>query len=420
VTAAQRHTAGVRAEAGEVAAARIHRVAFALSALVFTLGACGDGTGPSRAPFVQLSAGGSSTCGLTAEGAAYCWGGNSSGQIGDGTTVSRTTPTAVGGILRFRTIVVGATHVCGLTLAGSAAVCWGENSFGQLGDETTTTRPYSAAVTGGLVFQTLSAHGGWHTCGLTVTGAVYCWGANGSGQVNGGNCGVEPHFLYWICNPFNRPYPVLVRDASGSIPQFRAIEAGGRHTCGVTTDGTTFCWGGNEWGQLGDTTGTYPGLPPYGPVPLPASLTLRTAAVGGEHTCALDAAGATFCWGANGSGGLGIGALDSSRFPPTPVVGGLTFQALALGDQHSCGRRSDGSVYCWGNNAEGAVGDGTQTNRTSPVATLGGLTFASITAGARHTCGLTVEGEAWCWGDDYFGQLGDGRTGFQTTPVRVR
>ncbi len=134
--------------------------------------------------FAAVSAGENHTCGVTSSGSAYCWGFNGSGELGDGTTISRTTPVAVPGGLTFEAVSAWFYHTCGVTSSGSA-YCWGYNASGQLGDGTTTSRTTPVVVSGGFTFEAVSA--GWgHTCGVTSSGSAYCWGDNGYGQLGDG------------------------------------------------------------------------------------------------------------------------------------------------------------------------------------------------------------------------------------------
>lgn len=204
----------------------------------------------SYTPFGLVTAGGSHTC-AEAGGqnypsfAWYCWGANGNGQLGDGTTIDRTSWVLVGGGMSFAEggVSAGAQHTCGIS--AGAAYCWGLNSNGQLGDGTTTQRTSPTLVTGGLNFVELSS-GASHTCGITAAGAAYCWGLNSNGQLGDGTTTQRLS-----------PVPVaggLTFAVPERFPYAGTLSAGRSHTCGVTTTGATYCWGANEHGQLGNGT----------------------------------------------------------------------------------------------------------------------------------------------------------------------
>jgi alpha-tubulin suppressor-like RCC1 family protein len=167
-------------------------------------------------------------------------------------------------------------------------------------------------------------------------------------------------------------------------------------------------------------TGTVPGITPAiftetatGIVPVPVLLS-----VGGDHSCEIRGGGSVYCWGSNGSGELGDGTT-TDRAVATPVVTGQSFGSLALGDTHSCALTGSGQAFCWGDNSSGALGDGTTTNRSAPTAVAGVRTFIALTAGDRFTCGLTAAGQAFCWGRNNLGQLGDGTVTQRRGPTAV-
>jgi len=357
---------------------------------------------------VVIAGGGGHTCGLTIW-AAYCWGYDEFGQLGDCTSGGlRTTPVAVSGGITFAALTTGRHHTCGLTGTGTA-YCWGYNRLGQLGDGTTTNRAAPAAVTGGLAFAALTA-GHSHTCGLTSTGTAYCWGYNPHGAVGNGTT-------------TDTPVPVTV---NGGLT-FTALTAQNDFTCGLTSTGAAYCWGANGFGQLGDDTHT----DRTAPVAVVGGLTLSALAPGYSHTCGLTEAGTAYCWGNNGEGALGDGGVTYlGSTTPVAVSGGITFTALTAGGyawgspipralDHTCGLTSTGTGYCWGSNLHGAIGDPTSAERAlSPVPISGGLAFTALTAGVFHTCGLTAAGTAYCWGYNASGQLGDGTTSNRSSPVR--
>ena len=380
-------------------------------------GQLGDGSGndhatpvpvPGGLVFRAISAGGSHTCGVTTTGAAYCWGENESGQVGIGNsdysnwTVRR--PQMVVGGLVFRSIRAGGSHTCGLTTAG-ATYCWGDNRYGQLGDGTGSMKRASpTAVAGNVAFQAI-ASGYEHTCGLASGGAMYCWGDNASGQLGDG---VE-------FGPHSSPV------ATAGNLAFQSVSAATEHTCGLTTGGGAYCWGTGRSAELGDST---LGSLRNSPVAVSGGLSFERVSAGPDHTCAVTAGGAAFCWGATDYHLMYDSSLVSSfSMVPAAVSGGLVFRAISAGGTHSCGLTAGGAAFCWGRDYYGQLGDGT-SGRTafanSPVAVSGGLVFQAISAGGTHTCGLTSDGAAYCWGDNTYGQLGDSTTTRHTSPVPVQ
>ncbi len=375
-------------------------------------GQLGDGTTPwSSTPVdvsgltggvVAVSAGGDLTCSLTAAGGIKCWGANYSGELGDGTTTNRTTPVDVSGLTGgVAAVSAGDNHTCALTTGGGIK-CWGENDYGQLGDGTTTSRTIPVDVSGLTSGVAAVSAGGSHTCALTTGGGVKCWGDNYRGQLGDGTT-------------TDRLTPV---DVSGLTSGVAAVSAGDDyHTCALTTEGGVKCWGSNFGGQLGDGTTTNR-ITPVDVTGLTSGVSAVSA--GGYHTCALTTGGGVKCWGSNGVGELGDGTTTNRL---TPVdVSGLTsgVAAVSAGSSHTCALTTGGGIKCWGENDYGQLGDGTETLRTTPV-DVSGLTsgVASVSAGATHTCALTTEGGVKCWGDKGRGCLGDGSAAIAITPVSV-
>jgi alpha-tubulin suppressor-like RCC1 family protein len=316
----------------------------------------GDGTTKDRLTPVQvkklitgsviaIAAGGDQTCALTKAGALKCWGGNYYGEVGDGTKTNRLTPVTI--TSRIAAVSAGASHTCALTEAGGVK-CWGGNWAGQLGNGTTMERLFPVNVNGLNGSVAAVTAGNFHTCALTDTGGVLCWGENLSGQLGDGT-------------RTERLSPVGVHGLSGGAI---AIAAGSGHTCALTTAGGVKCWGGNSVGQLGDGT-TTDRLTPVNVKGLTSGVI--AIAAGEAHTCALTGAGGVKCWGFNEFGQLGNGTTTDQ---PTPArVMGLTSGVIAIsaGLEHTCALAKAGGVECWGDDSHGDLGIGTTIPRDAPV-----------------------------------------------------
>jgi len=300
-------------------------------------------SGHSR--WAAVSAGHTHSCGLTDNGAAFCWGSNGSGELGNGThaasyNVATPTPVAVAGGLRFTAIAAGEHHTCGI--ADGAAYCWGANEDSELGSAVAAdTCLYGAcAMTPSRVgadsdWDAIEA-GGQITCGLR-SGALYCWGWSGNPQL-----GRE-------CN-YGEACATEVT-AVGSDTDWASVSVWASGTCAIKVDGSLWCWGGDAV-QLGNN-----------PTPTEVALGARatSVAVGENHTCATLQSGALFCWGLEYSGELGDGPgspSDCDGFGCTaePVRIGNNFQQVSAGYSFNCSIKQSGTLACWGNNRYGQLG----------------------------------------------------------------
>lgn len=333
------------------------------------------------------------TCAHTLENVAFCWGGNTRGQLGIGTFSGtlidpEPVPRIVVGDLTFVGIVAGDLHTCALDDAGQAH-CWGLNEDGQLGQGDRINRPRPSRVIGSLPFATVTA-GGSHSCALTAGGEAYCWGGNRWGQLGVGESVTES---------------LVPRAVSGHL-KFVALRAGAVHTCGIALDGTAYCWGRNAFGELGvGDSGTIR----TSPTPVAGGVVFTTLNPATEHTCGITSSGDAYCWGRNDAGELGDGQVSIHAATPTRVQSAVAWAWISGGLNHTCAVAVDGAAYCWGSNSAGQLGDGNLgTGSPVPVPVVGGLRFIRISAGALHTCAVTATGDVYCWGRDNEGQLGDG------------
>lgn len=354
--------------------------------------AAGAGAVAAASSSAALSAGGTHSC-MLRSGAAYCWGGNGSGELGDGSTTRRATPARVANLsVPLAEIAAGLSHTCAVSTDGTA-YCWGRNDRGQLGDGTFTSRATPVRVARALRFREVRA-GSWHSCGITRSGEAWCWGANDAGQLG---AAVGPSSV------------VPVRVVGG----LRTIATGWRHSCAVTEAGTVLCWGANGSGQLGNG-GT---AMARSPVQVRSDLRFAQVTAGSAHSCALTSAGEAWCWGRNDSGQLGDGTT-MDRTAPVRVATERRFISIVAGSMHSCGLTREGEAYCWGGNSYGQLGAGGGGNRTVPER-VSAARFAALTASGAHTCGVATSGARMCWGYNVDGQLGDGSRSDRWSPVQV-
>ena len=338
--------------------------------------------------FTGASAGETHTCGTSTEGQVFCWGANDSGQLGVNGTGHQVAPVPVS--LSFSpvtatAVTAGAGHTCALLDDGSGK-CWGQNTHGEIGDGTTSSRSPVTDVAAPVPFSLVTA-GGDHTCAIGTDSLAYCWGANDRGQLGDGTNDDRA-----------QPTPV-----SGGL-KFLDLDAGRMHTCGVTKSDDAVCWGANDEGQLGDGTTT----DRTAPTTVAGGLGWTRVSAGAQHSCGVTMTGEARCWGWNGRGQLGDGTT-TERMTPVAVAGGLTFIQVSAGSAFTCGVIDGNLGRCWGANDHGQLGDGSQQDRTQPSAVSGDLPFVQIATGDVHTCGLTSEPLLYCWG------LADARLGGPTS-----
>lgn len=365
-------------------------------------------------------------CGVTPAGTVKCWGDNFFGQLGDGTEVDRLGAIEVAGLSDVKAVAVSGSSSCALTNAGAVRCwgelelpldnvpgmdrgvleiaggafhfcalmgdrsvrCWGMNGSGQLGTGATSggyeTTPQEVVGLDAQV-RTIAA-GGYHTCAVSLQGAVRCWGRNDSGQLGDGTTE-------------DRTRPVAVLDG------IKSISTGSFHTCAATEGGAAKCWGLNRFGQLGDGT-TERRLGPVDVAGLSGKV--KEIAAGGDMTCARIGRKVVRCWGVNASGELGDGTTKQSS-TPTKVVGLRgKVRALSAGVRNVCLMTRAGKARCWGRNSQGALGNGVADYIEEPVDVPGlesGVT--KISAGSLSTCASLAGGTTKCWGQGGCGQLGD-------------
>jgi alpha-tubulin suppressor-like RCC1 family protein len=331
----------------------------------------------------------------------YAWGSNSFGQLGDNSTVSRSSPgLVVGDFSDWCQVSAGNGHSLGVRCNGTAWA-WGSNPLGELGDNTITSRSSPGLVVGGFTDWCQVAVGGNHSLGVRCNGTAWAWGNNAQGQL-GDNTATS------------RLSPVSV---VGGFTDWCQVSAGNSHSLGVRSNGTAWAWGYNNFGNLGDNTITNRSSP----VSVVGGFTdWCQVSGGGNQSLGVRTNGTIWAWGRNDSGNLGDNTT-TSRSSPVSVVGGFTdWCRVSGGGTHSLGLRTNGTLWAWGYNGQGRLGDNTTTSRTSPVSVVGGFTdWCQVSGGGCHSLGLRTNGTAWAWGSNANGRLGDNTTTQRLSPVSI-
>ncbi|WP_151087102.1 RCC1 domain-containing protein [Hymenobacter baengnokdamensis] len=373
-------------------------------------------------PNGQLAAGSAHSLLVRPDGSLYAWGANGSGQLGNGSTTTSSTPVAVSsGAMPTgtRLVQVAAGKLFSLALAADGtAYAWGDNASGQLGNSTTASSQVPVAVslpTGGRFVQV--AAGQLHALALAADGSLYAWGGNTSGQLGNGT---------------TAPSTIPVSVSQGAAPagtRFVQVAAGATHSLALATDGTLYAWGDNTSGQLGNTSNTSSSTPvAVSQGAAPAGTRFVQVAAGQGFSLALAADGTVYAWGLNSAGQLGTTTPASSNAPLAAAMpAGTRFVQVAAGAMHSLALAADGSLYAWGDNASGQLGtNNAPTGSPVPVAVSqgaapAGLLFGQVAAGsqAAHSLALAADGMPYAWGTNGSGQLGSGSTTLATTPVAV-
>jgi alpha-tubulin suppressor-like RCC1 family protein len=435
-------------------------------------------TSPSSTGWSKVSAGTLHTCAIRTDGTLWCWGRNADGQLGTGNTTEQFLPTQVGSATTWSYVSAGDTNTCGMR--GTALSCWGNNANGQVGNDdlgNDALSPVNIAVPGGGSWTTGQA-GNLFACGQS-TGKIYCWGSGSTGRLGTGNTTTvavptqvtSPGSTGWSGLSVGNDFSCALRSGSmycwgyngygqfgsgdttnNSTPQLNSggtswtsVVTGYHHACGFKS-ANLFCWGDGSEGALGQgglvsqpdpvavtATGFTPSILMdtsssritwviasngklwgwgrfFDKVPdvvqVGVATTWKAPTAGLRHFCGLQGTGTLWCWGQNTDGRVGDGTT-TRRAAPVQVGAGTDWTAVGAGESHTCGIRAL-AMYCWGSNDDGMTGANTATaSYSSPTAVSGtNNNWASVSVGANHTCGIRTTGTLWCWGLNSTGQLG--------------
>ncbi len=368
--------------------------------------------------FAVIAAGSDHSIAIETDGKLWTWGDNLRGQLGDGTTTSSSTPVEVSGLTDVTAIAGGGSHTVALKNDGTVWV-WGYNYYGQLGTEIIKECGfYSCSTTpvqvSGLTDVTAIAAGENHTFALKNDGTVWAWGDNSVGQLGDGTT-------------TNSSTPVQL----SGIADVDIIATGPNHTVVLKSDGTVLAWGDNRFGQLGvETTETCEFALINGdcsttPVQISGLTDVAAIATGDSHTIVLKADGTVWAWGENTVGQLGNGTTTNSII--AVQVSGLTDVITITA---SIALKNDGTIWAWGENTVGQLGvETTETCinswgttypcSTTPVQVSWLANVIAIETGDDHTIALKTDGTVWAWGYNNYGQLGDGTRDDRFIPVQV-
>jgi alpha-tubulin suppressor-like RCC1 family protein len=385
-----------------------------------------------------------SACGSPTSNSPDAGGGNADGGVdaGESTIDAGFVPVATIGPGLFFTCVLG---------AGGGVQCWGYNANGTLGNGGYTDSPTPVAVSNLTGARAMVAHGSYDTCVLLADGTVSCWGDNFTGQLGQASlansdvpvaapgvtdvvqvslavdlvCALRSNgtVMCWGDNQYGQtgtgnPTSVASPSAVVGLTGAVAVSAGGFTACALLVDGTVQCWGDNEVGELGN--GSSAKSAPA-PVAVTGLTNVTAISTGYSSSCALRADGTVWCWGSNGYGEIGNGGASATTVSTPVQVQGLSgVTSVSVGDNCACAVLASGTATCWGYNDLGQLGDGTTTNAPTPVPVSGLTNVRAIVAGNDHSCAALTDGSYACWGNNQYGQLGDGTTTSSPVPVAVK
>jgi len=362
-------------------------------------GAC---TTPS-APITQLALGLRHACLATTAGVS-CWGSNLNGQLAACLTTSLLEVPFAELTLDATQLALGEQHTCALE-ASHALACWGQSADGQTGVGVGSSSPTPTTLAGS--WSSVSSRR-FHTCGVKTDGTLWCWGRNDLGQLGVGDT-------------TSRSVPTQV-DA-GSTRTWSRVVVGGSTTCALDSTGATWCWGQNDQGEVGNGTTTTQTTPVQ--VAIVGPTTFTELALGKEHSCGLDGSGKIWCWGRGMEGQLGNLMTGAAASQSTPVVvtsattATMTWRALAAGWFHTCAIDSAGALYCWGDNTQQALA-ATATSFYSKPLLIDAGPWSAVAAGYGFTCVRDAAGtKLSCFGVNDAGQLGVGDLTTHTPPTAV-
>jgi alpha-tubulin suppressor-like RCC1 family protein len=366
----------------------------------------GEDIGDMLVPRDIFSEGGLWTCG-------YNW----FGQLGNNDFISKANTSSlvqtVAGGSNWKQVAAGNNHTAAIKTDGTLWLC-GYNINGQIGDNTTVNRTSPVQTIAGGTNWKQVACGGWHTAAIKTDGTLWMWGYNGSGNLGD--------------NTYTQKASPVQTIAGGT--NWKQVACGAIHTAAIKTDGTLWTWGYNLYGNLGDSTTVWKSSPVQ---TIAGGTNWKQVAAGYQHTAAIKTDGTLWLWGHGGSGRLGDSNITTVRSSPVQTIaGGTNWKQVSCGGTHTAAIKTDGTLWTWGSNYVGQLGDSTKrltsvSNRSSPVQTVaGGTNWKQVSCGGEDggmnnnsTSAIKTDGTLWIWGSNTFGQLGDSTTNDKSVPIQT-
>ena len=376
-----------------------------------TTGQLGDNTVTPRSSPVQIagvnwsvvSGGDTHSAAIKTDGTLWMWGNNGSGPLGQNDIIIKSSPVQVASANAWSKVTTGDSHTVAIKTDGTMW-SWGLNSNGQLGDSTILSRssPVQIASTA-YAWSLVATSGQYHTIATKTDGTIWAWGAGTKGQI-GNNTVIR------------RSSPIQI----GALDTWSKITSGRDFTAAIKTDTTLWTWGANNSSQLGENDTVYRSSPvQVGNTPAAATSNWSQISFGSQHAMAIKTDGTLWAWGLNNAGRLGNNT-EINRSSPVQIGALTSWSQTAAGGDVSIALKTDGTLWSWGDNAQGKVGDNTTTRRSSPVQIASTtIAWSQISNGSSHAMALKTDGTMWLWGVNNYGQIGDNVRINRSSPVQL-